>query len=161
MFEIRKVLDESSADSEQMVLLHRAKGGGPQLKEMLNVARTPILDHSTVTGARILTDQISGQPQVEVSFTDAGRALFAAVTRANVDKRLAILVEGKVVMAPIIRTEIKDGRALITGDFTQEETRALVDTINKAVGSGDKGKLKPWDYGPYDQLRPKESLPSK
>ncbi len=161
VFEIRKVLDEASADSEQMVLLHPGKGGGPQIKEMLNVAKTPVLDQSAVKAARIVTDEISGQPQVEVSFTDAGRVLFAAVTRANVDKRLAILVEGKVVKAPIIRTEIKDGRALIAGNFTQQEARELADKINKAVRSGDKGKLKPWNYGPYDQLRPKESLPSK
>jgi hypothetical protein len=80
------------------------------------------------------------------------------------DKRLAILVAGKVILAPIIRTEINDGRALIAGDFTQEEAKELADKINEALRTGEKSKLKPWTHGPYDQLRelrPVEKPPPK
>jgi preprotein translocase subunit SecD len=125
VFEIRKVLDGPSEDSEHVVLLHRAKDNGQEVKEVLNVTKMPGLDQSAVKAARVVADEISGKPQVEVRLNEEGKKRFAEVTRANVDKRLAILVEGKVVMAPIVRTEIKDGRALIAGDFTQEEAKAL------------------------------------
>jgi len=153
VFEIRKVLDEPSEDSEHVVLLHRAKDNTQEVKEVLNVAKTPVLDQSAVKAAKVVADEISGKPQVEVSFTEEGRTRFAEITRANVGKRLAILVEGKVIIAPIIRTEIRDGRALITGDFTDEDAKGLADTINGAVRTGENSKLKPWNYGPYDQLR--------
>ena len=161
VFEIRKVLDEPSEDSEHVVLLHRAKDNTQEVKEVLNVAKTPALDQSAVKAAKVLADEISGKPQVEVSFTEEGQARFAEITRANVNKRLAILVAGKVILAPIIRTEIRDGRALVTGDFTEEEAKELADNINKAVRTSEKDKLKPWTHGPYDQLRPIEKPPPK
>ena len=160
MFEIRQVLDGPSEDSEQVVLLHQAKDG-QQIKELLNVAKTPALDQSAVKAARVVADQISGKPQVEVTFTEAGRTRFTEVTGANVDKRLAILVEGKVIMAPIVRTQIRDGRALLVGDFTEQQAQELANTINKAVRTGEKSKLKPWPQGPYDQLRMIEKPSSK
>ena len=67
----------------------------------------------------------------------------------------------KVIIAPIVRTEIKDGRAIIAGDFTEQEAKELADTINKAVRSGENSKVKPWTHGPYDQLRMIEKAPSK
>ncbi len=164
VLEIRKVLDGPSEDSEQVVLVHRAKDNTQEIKEVLNVAKTPELDTSAVKAARFVADEISGKPQVEVKFREEGKTRFAEVTRAKVDKRLAILVEGKVIMAPIVRTEIKDGRAIIAGDFTQAEAKELADRINEAVRTGEKTKLMPWTYGPYDQLRelrPIEKPPPK
>jgi hypothetical protein len=73
MFEIRKVLDEPSEDSEQMVLFHRAKDNGQPIKETLNVVKRPALDQSAVKAAKVVADEISGKPQVEVSFTEEGR----------------------------------------------------------------------------------------
>jgi hypothetical protein len=74
---------------------------------------------------------------------------FAEVTRANLNKQLAILIDGNVVSAPLIRTEIRDGKAIIDGNFTQKEAEALASTINKAVQGKQDGKI-PWRHGLYD-----------
>jgi preprotein translocase subunit SecD len=57
---------------------------------------------------------------VVVNFTAAGQDKMGALTGDWVDKRLAILVDGKVVAAPILRTRIT-AAALITGHFTRAE----------------------------------------
>jgi preprotein translocase subunit SecD len=51
------------------------------------------------------------------------------LTRENLNKRVAILLDGRLVMAPIIRPEIPGGVALIEGDFTKKEARDLASGI--------------------------------
>lgn len=67
-------------------------------------------------------------PQVEVVFTNQGSAKMRKLTSENTGKRLAILVGGKVVTAPTIRSTISD-RAVITGRFTAAEVEQMVATI--------------------------------
>ncbi len=57
---------------------------------------------------------------VVVQFSAPGRDKLGAVTADWVNRRLAILVDGKVVAAPVLRTKV-DAAALITGDFTYDE----------------------------------------
>src|SRR4051794_38011121 len=79
VFEIRRVVEKPSADSEPLVLLHGSPGNGQQMKEYLNVVKLPALDQSALKAARVVPDPISGDPQVEVSFTAEGRSRFAEV----------------------------------------------------------------------------------
>ena len=50
-----------------------------------------------------------------------GKELFAAVTKENLNKRMAIVLDGQLYMAPVIRSEITGGKVQITGHFTEEE----------------------------------------
>lgn len=83
-----------------------------------------------VTGA-YLTDakmKIGGEynmPYVGIDFNKDGAKLFAAVTEANIEKRLAIVLDGVVQSAPVIRSRIPDGHAIIEGNFTAEEASGL------------------------------------
>jgi len=83
-----------------------------------------------VTGA-YLTDakmKIGGEynmPYVGIDFNRDGAKLFAAVTEANIEKRLAIVLDGVVQSAPVIRSRIPDGHAIIEGNFTAEEASGL------------------------------------
>ena len=67
----------------------------------------------------------AGQPVVNLTFNRKGAAIFSAVTGANVNKRLAIILDGKIHSAPVIQTRIRDGRARITGIRKVEEARDL------------------------------------
>ena len=60
-------------------------------------------------------DNSSGQAIVNVSFNNAGTRIFGDLTTKNVGKRMAILLDNKVVTAPVIREAITGGRAQITG----------------------------------------------
>lgn len=60
-----------------------------------------------------------------LTFNEEGAARLARVTTLNVGKRLAIVIDGRVVTAPELRTEITAGDAVIEGGFTKEEAERL------------------------------------
>ena len=66
---------------------------------------------------------------VDLTFNDTGAAAFADVTSENVGRRLAIVLDGKVYSAPVIKDAITAGRAQISGSFTPEEAQRLAGVI--------------------------------
>jgi preprotein translocase subunit SecD len=66
-----------------------------------------------------------GQPNVEFTLTPAGAQAFGTMTGANVGNGLAIVLDGRVVSAPVIHSKITD-RGQIEGNFTQQEVQDLV-----------------------------------
>ncbi len=85
---------------------------------------------ATVEGADLVDAQPSfdgqtGEPVVTFRFNQKGALKFARLTQANVGKPFAIILDGKVVSAPVIQTPILGGSGQITGRFTVEETRVL------------------------------------
>lgn len=72
-------------------------------------------------------------PQVAVKFDDDGTKLFADLTKKNLGKRMAILIDGQIVSAPTVQSEITNGQAVITGNFTQKEAKTLVSRLNEGA----------------------------
>ncbi len=66
-----------------------------------------------------------GKFEVSLTFNDDGARIFSRVTGANLGKRLAIILDGKVHSAPTIQAKIRDGRARITGLESMEEAKDL------------------------------------
>ncbi|MHB1000438.1 MAG: protein translocase subunit SecD [Armatimonadota bacterium] len=67
---------------------------------------------------------------VALEFNNEGRKKFAEFTRRNVDEYLAVVLEGKILSAPVIKVPILDGKAVIEGTFTAEEAQRLGEYIN-------------------------------
>jgi preprotein translocase subunit SecD len=67
----------------------------------------------------------TGEPAVNFEFNAQGAAAFARLTRENIGKPFAIVLDGKVISAPVIRSEIPAGRGQITGIFTRKEADRL------------------------------------
>lgn len=65
-------------------------------------------------------------PRIAIRFTEQGAETFARLTRDHINEKLAILIEGQLVSAPIVKAEITGGRAIITGDFSREEAERIV-----------------------------------
>ena len=65
------------------------------------------------------------QPVVSFQFDQEGARLFAEATRRNVGKAFAIVLDGKVISAPVIREPILAGSGVISGQFTIEQTQTL------------------------------------
>ncbi len=80
----------------------------------------------TATGA----GQVSGQPTVALTFNNQGRDLFSKITREHKGETLAILLDEQVISSPTIKDEITDGKAIISGGFTAEQAKLLVQNLN-------------------------------
>ena len=101
----------------------------------MRFSSTLIDSDNAIRSATVTTDPSSAASQINVEFSDVGKELFAAVTRENLNKHLAIILDGQLYSAPVIRSEISEGKAQITGSFTEEEAKALAAKINDAIGS--------------------------
>jgi preprotein translocase subunit SecD len=94
-----------------------------------------LMDYTAIRSATVVTGTSSGVPQIDIEFSELGKELFAAITKENINKRLAIVLDGKLYSAPVIRSEIPGGKAQITGSFTVEEANKLAAKINEAISS--------------------------
>src|ERR1700688_3939859 len=70
-------------------------------------------------------DQRNGQPIVNFRFNSAGARKFAEVTQQNVGKRFAIVLDNKVISAPVINEPIPGGAGQISGNFTVQSANDL------------------------------------
>lgn len=70
------------------------------------------------------------QPGVALVFKDSGKTKFAKLTKENIGKPIAILLDGYPITMPTVQVEIADGNAQITGNFTTEEAKALSIQLN-------------------------------
>src|SRR4030042_1049864 len=95
-------------------------------KERLLVHKDALLTGDTLVNAQVSFDQSRfNEPYVGIEINAKGAAVFSEVTGANVGKRLAIVLDGKVHSAPRINEKIPSGRASITGRLTVEEAGDL------------------------------------
>ena len=81
-----------------------------------------------VADARVIA-AADGQPAVEFTLTPEGRDRFAALTRLNVGRRVAVVVNGAVVASSIIGAEMPDGRAMLSGNYTEAQARSLAQEL--------------------------------
>ncbi|WP_297218730.1 protein translocase subunit SecD [uncultured Desulfovibrio sp.] len=94
--------------------------GGPRL---IALEKDAMLSGEDVSDAQPVFEQ--GQAAVSLSFNSRGADIFERVTGENVGRRMAIVLDGKVYSAPVIRQRIGGGRASISGDFTTQEATDL------------------------------------
>ena len=62
---------------------------------------------------------------IEIEFTKSGAARFATATGNSVGKPLAILVDDKLLSAPVVQEAITGGKAMISGNFTKAEAKRI------------------------------------
>ena len=98
------------------------------LKITTTTGRAP-LEGDVITDAKDQFDQVTGQPQVSMTMNTDGARRWAALTKANIDKAIAIVLDGVVYSAPRVNGEITGGQSSITGSFTIEDTKDLANTL--------------------------------
>ena len=99
--------------------------------EKLLVKRRPELTGQDVAGARPVFEQRGYE--VSLRLTRAGAEAFRRVTRDNINNRLAIVLDNEVVSAPNIQSEIPNGEAVITGNFTADEAKNLASVMENPL----------------------------
>lgn len=74
-----------------------------------------------------------GAPQIGLRFDDEGAKLFADITKRNIGKPVAIFLDQQIISQPTVQSEILNGQAVITGDFSLPEANALVKRFNEGA----------------------------
>jgi preprotein translocase subunit SecD len=76
---------------------------------------------------------VRNEAVVKLQFNEEGKKLFAEITQANVQKQIAIFLDGQPISAPVVNEPITDGVAIISGNFTTEVAKELVTRLNSGA----------------------------
>ena len=98
------------------------------LKKTGTNGRAP-LEGDVIVDAKDEFDHVTGRPCVSMSMNSDGARRWATLTKANVGKAIAIVLDDAVYSAPRVNGEISGGNSQITGNFTVETTKDLANTL--------------------------------
>jgi hypothetical protein len=87
-----------------------------------------VVDNSDIATARVVQANGSSNYDVSITFKQSGAEKMRAATTNHIGKPMAILLDGRVVMAPVLRSPI-DAAAMISGSFTKAEAQRIVKGI--------------------------------
>jgi preprotein translocase subunit SecD len=96
--------------------------------EQLTLAE-PVMTVERLERAEVTMEKTSATWVLVLDLTAEDTAAFAEWTSEHIDERLAMVIDGEVVIAPTIQGAITDGGVQITGNYTQSEIRDLLDKI--------------------------------
>ena len=87
------------------------------------------LDGGVVTDARVQYGNTGGNPEVSMSMNAEGANTWARMTKDNIGKQIALVLDGMVYSYPTVQSEIAGGSSQITGNFTLEEAEDLANVL--------------------------------
>jgi SecD/SecF fusion protein len=129
---IRQVLGSTAKLSFHMLAPLGATAATPGVEQLPGTDGTTYLVEERIalsgdrlTDARAAFDQYGSQPIVSFRLDNLGARQFGDITRANVGKPFAIVLDQKVLSAPVIREPIIGGAGQISGGFTTQQTTDL------------------------------------
>ncbi len=112
---------------DDVILFQRIvdKETGEVSKRPFLLKKEVLLTGDLLSEARVAIDQRFNEPYVSLTFNSTGAKIFEEITGKYVQKRLAIVLDGNVYSAPVIRERIAGGNAQITGAFSMQEAKDL------------------------------------
>ncbi|MCX5680037.1 MAG: protein translocase subunit SecD [Candidatus Omnitrophica bacterium] len=120
--DLKKAINNEPIDGYELKYLEGERAGS----EPLLVAKDASLMGDLLVNAKTeFSSKGFGEPYVSLTFNSKGAQIFANVTATNVGKRLAIVLDNKIVSAPVIREAIPSGQAQISGNFTVDQANDL------------------------------------
>jgi SecD/SecF fusion protein len=117
------------------------------LKVTTRDGRAP-LDGSVITDARQDFGQSQATAEVNMSMNSEGAKVWARMTKENVGKSIAIMLDEYVVSYPTVQTEITGGRSNITGNFTVEEAKDLANMLKSGKMPAPANIVEEYVVGP-------------
>lgn len=136
--ELRKLLGSTAKMTFHLLSETGRAGAGVKMMPDIDGSRTyPIVTRVVLSGDRLTDaqpgqDPNTGKPTINFRFDSMGARQFAKITTDNVGKPFAIVLDGKVLSAPVINEPIPSGSGQISGNFTMKE----VSTISALLRAG-------------------------
>lgn len=119
--ELGSLVPHAPADA-RLVIGCTSEPGAATECEGVFVRSVAALDNDDVESASVFVNELDGAPQVSIVFTPTGTNDFTMLTRRLVQRRLAIVLDDRLVSAPVVMEEIAGGRAVITLGHTSSLT---------------------------------------
>lgn len=124
--DLKKAMDGQIPEGDELLYEKTVdKESGAVRQTPFLIKKEAVLTGDLLTDARVAIDSQFNEPYVSITFDSEGSRIFADVTAQNVNKRMAIILDGNVYSAPVIREKIGGGRAQISGSFTHETATDL------------------------------------
>ena len=118
------------------LILDNENDDGTITQTPMFVSRVTAMDGSSIAKAYPAQDPTTMAPYVSIEFTNKGASEFGDLTAKRIHKPFAIVLDGKLMSAPTIQSEIRGGHAQITGNFTRQEVQELVNVLNNPLKVG-------------------------
>ncbi|MEI8343365.1 MAG: protein translocase subunit SecD [Candidatus Moraniibacteriota bacterium] len=118
--------DSLEVHGEHILLTKKTVDQYPQFK----YTATGLTGKNLKSASVVFQSQGLGEPQISLRFDEEGTKLFADLTKKNLGKTIAILLDGNIISAPTVQSEITNGEAVITGKFTLQEAKTLAQNLN-------------------------------
>ncbi len=91
------------------------------------------IDISMVKESTMKNDASLKHSEIQILFNEEGTRLLEKLTKNNINKAIAITMDGEVYSVPVIRSAISGGRILISGSFTENEVKEFISIVNNGV----------------------------
>lgn len=130
---IKKIETRGEGDNQEFKSAHILFSKQSQPQPQKKFISTGLTGKNLKNAKVELQNQGLAEPQVGLKFDDEGAKLFAEITKRNLDKQVAIYLDGEIISAPKVQAEITNGEAVITGNFTIQEAKDLVKSLNEGA----------------------------
>lgn len=131
---IKKIEEKGEGEEKEVHARHILFGkASPEMFPDLKYKSTNLTGKNLKSSEVSFVSQGLSEPQVSLKFDEEGTKIFAELTKRNIGKTVAIYLDGQIISAPTVQTEIANGEAVITGNFTLDEAKKLVQRLNEGA----------------------------
>jgi preprotein translocase subunit SecD len=131
-FQLKLVLDEAGDNAEYKPIMTETEMEESK-RDWVYVQKTPLLDHQAIKSVSTERSPLNGRLEIRVSFTSEGAKQLEVISRKNIRKRLAIVVDNKIISAQTVQSPLNGGVMLIAGYFSEQEVTRMAATINAGL----------------------------
>jgi len=124
--------EHAQRDAETKKMIENAGASGLQIYQLLALRTTngkPALSGDVIVNATAEYDRTQSGNYVAMTMTSEAGKKWSNITGANIDKRVAIVLDDQVYSAPNVQSKIDGGRSTITGNFTTDEAKDLANVL--------------------------------
>jgi SecD/SecF fusion protein len=115
-----------------VVLSRKESRDGKEILERVEVRRRAEMDGSSIKSAMVVRGNL-GEPMISFTLNSDGAVRFGEITRNNIGRRLAIILDGVLYSAPTIQSAIETGSGQITGHFDVKEALELANVLENPL----------------------------
>ena len=99
-----------------------------------------LIDQAALQSVNVSFDAL-GSPLIDIGFSDQGTKPFSKITRTNIQKKLAVFIDGQLITAPLVLTQITNGQAQISGTFDSPESTNFVSKLRMALQKNEQSGM--------------------